>query len=129
MPLPQLNVHRHDQATRSRVTLSGEIDRATAPLVLTALAACLGDGIRTADVDLAAVIFCDVSGLNAFLAASALATEGGATLRLHHPPPILTRIIEITGSGFLLHEIHAVGPGPARVSAVAGGTPWPPRAD
>ncbi|MEU3849372.1 STAS domain-containing protein [Streptomyces sp. NPDC029554] len=121
MPLPRLNVHRQDQATRARVILTGEIDRTTAPLVLTALAACLHDGIRTADVDLTAVTFCDVSGLNVLLTASWLATEDGATLRLHHPPPILTRIIEITGSGSVLHETHAVRPRPPRVPTTAGG--------
>jgi anti-anti-sigma factor len=127
MPLPRLHVHRYDQATRTRVTLAGEIDRATAPLVLTALTACLRDGIRTADVDLTAVTFCDVSGLNVFLTASWLATEGGATLRLHHPPSVLTRMIRITGSGSVLHEVHGAGPGhgfpPSRVVRSDGGGP------
>jgi anti-anti-sigma factor len=123
MPLPRLHVHRYDQATRTRVVLAGEIDRATAPLVLTALTACLRDGVRTADVDLTAVTFCDVSGLNVFLAASWLATESGATLRLHRPPPILTRLIEITGSGCVLHQIHGVRPRPPGVPTSAVGAP------
>ncbi|MFI6009628.1 STAS domain-containing protein [Streptomyces sp. NPDC051243] len=121
MPLPQLNVHRHDHATRALITLAGEIDLATAPLVDAALAACLRDGIRTADVDLRAVTFCDASGLNALLTASRIATDAGTTLQLHNPTPALARVIEITGSGFLLHDPHAVRPPSSRVRAAAGG--------
>ncbi|WP_373569183.1 STAS domain-containing protein [Streptomyces sp. FXY-T5] len=121
MPLPRLNVHRHDHPTRVLITLAGEIDLATAPLVRAVLAACLHDGIRTTDVDLTAVTFCDASGLNAFLAASGLATEAGTTLRLHHPPPIMARIIEITGSGFLIHEFDSVRPPSRRFPSAAGG--------
>ncbi|WP_328876042.1 STAS domain-containing protein [Streptomyces sp. NBC_00287] len=123
MPLPQLNVYRHDHTTRALITLAGEIDLATAPLVRDALAACLSDGIRSADVDLTAVTFCDASGLNAFLTASRLATGAGMTLQLHYPPPSMTRIIEITGCGFLLHELHTARPPSLRVPAAAGGAP------
>ncbi|WP_405590288.1 STAS domain-containing protein [Streptomyces sp. NBC_01092] len=123
MPHPQLSVHRHDRATRALITLAGEIDLATAPLVRAALAACMRDGIRTADVDLTAVTFCDGSGLNAFLTASQLATDAGMTVQLHYPPPTLARIIEITGSGFLLHELHAVRRPSRRVPAAVGGAP------
>jgi len=73
------------------------------------------DGVRTVDVDLTAVAFCDAGGLDAFLAASRLATDAGTALRLHCPPPAMARIIEITGSGFLLHEPLAVRPSPGRV--------------
>ena len=109
MPLPQLNIYRHDHAGRTLITLAGELDLTTAPLVSAALTACLQDGTRTADidVDLTAVTFCDAGGLNAFLAASRLATDTGASLKLHYPPPIMTRIIEITGSGHLLDVLHS----------------------
>jgi anti-anti-sigma factor len=104
MPLPQLDVHRHDHTTRTLITLAGEIDLATAPLVQAALAGCVHDGVRTTDVDLTAVTFCDASGINALLMASRLAADAGMTLRLHGPPPAMARIIEMTGSAFLLHE-------------------------
>ena len=117
MPLPRLNVHRHDHTTRTLITLAGEIDLATAPLVHAALAACVHDGVRTTDVDLTAVTFCDASGINAFLTASRLATDAGMTLRLHGPPPAMARIIEMTGSAFLLHEHLAVRTPSRRVPA------------
>ncbi|GAA3799519.1 hypothetical protein GCM10022403_036950 [Streptomyces coacervatus] len=123
MPLPQLNVHRRDHTTRTLITLAGEIDLATAPLVRAALAACVRDGIRIVDVDLTAVLFCDAGGLNAFLAAYRAATDAGTALQLHCPPPVMARIIEITGSGFLLHDLHAVRAPSRRVPAAAGGAP------
>jgi anti-sigma B factor antagonist len=121
MALPQLNVYRHDHHTRALITLAGEIDLATAPLVRAALAECLQDGILTVDVDLTAVTFCDASGLSAFLTASVLATESGATLQLHYPPQTMAGVIEITGSGFLLRPINAARAPSCRIPAAAGG--------
>lgn len=102
MPLPQLTVYRRDRRKRALLTLTGEIDLESTPLVRTALERCLGDGIRTIDVDLTPVTFCDCNGLNAFLHASQQTTETGGTLRLHHPPPMLALLVDLTGCGFLL---------------------------
>jgi anti-sigma B factor antagonist len=121
MFLPPLNVYRHDRTTHTLITLAGEIDLATAPLVRATLATCLRDGIRTVDIDLTAVTRCDADGLGAFLEASRLATEAGTTLRLHYPPPAVSRMIEVSGAGFLLHGPHAARPLPQRVTAAAGG--------
>ncbi|MFG2731452.1 STAS domain-containing protein [Streptomyces canus] len=102
MPQPQLTVHRHDRRTRALITLVGEIDLESAPLVRLTLERCLRDGIRSIDVDLTPVAFCDCSGLNAFLHAAQRTTAVGGTLRLHHPPTTLARILDLTGCGFLL---------------------------
>ncbi|MET9422587.1 STAS domain-containing protein [Streptomyces sp. NPDC006540] len=127
MPPPQLSVHRHGGGPRALISLVGEIDLATAPIVRTALARCLHDGARTIDVDLLAVTFCDVSGLNAFLAVSALAQESGTVLRLHRPPQSLVRVIEVTGCGFLLHSDRpAHAPSHHAGTAAAGAPSSPP---
>ncbi|MFF3202470.1 STAS domain-containing protein [Streptomyces sp. NPDC002962] len=102
MPLPRLTIHRHDRRKRALITLAGEIDLESAPLVCTALARCLSDGIRIVDVDLTPVTFCDCSGLNAFLYAAQRTRGAGGILRLHNPPPSLARILELTGCGFLV---------------------------
>lgn len=102
MPFPQLTVYRRDRRNRALIALAGEIDLESAPLVRTSLAQCLRDGIRTVDVDLTSVTFCDCSGLNAFLYAAQQTAEAGGTLRLHHPPPTLGRILDLTGCGLLL---------------------------
>jgi anti-sigma B factor antagonist len=109
MPIPQmLNVHRHDGVNRVLVTLAGEIDLQSAPLVRESLRQCLREGIRTIDVDLTTVTFCDCSGLNAFLAASQHTIAAGGTLRLHHPSATLVRLFTLTGSDSLLLGLPAV---------------------
>ncbi|MGP9019931.1 STAS domain-containing protein [Streptomyces sp. BR1] len=142
MPLPQLNVYRHDTSRRSLITLAGEIDLTTVPQLRETLEQCLLDGIRVIDVDLTPLTFCDVSGLNAFLYEAQRAAALGGSLRLHYPPPPLARMVGLVGTGFLRleppfgHRPLAVTPASTptgcRVtlrrlasvgSAVAGGTP------
>jgi anti-anti-sigma factor len=102
MPLPPLTIYRHDREQRALITLVGEIDLRTAPLVRASLEGCLRDGILAIDVDLTLVTFCDCSGLNAFLHASQRVTAAGGTLRLHHPPRTLVLMVDIVGCAFLL---------------------------
>ncbi|MFI6334345.1 STAS domain-containing protein [Streptomyces sp. NPDC050535] len=113
MPLPQLTVYRRDRRNRALITLAGEIDLASAPLVRSALERCLDDGIRTIDVDLTPVAFCDCSGLNTFLYAAQRTAEAGGTLRLHCPPRILALLLDLTGSGSLLLGLPSGPPPPA----------------
>ncbi|WP_399896774.1 STAS domain-containing protein [Streptomyces sp. BBFR51] len=61
------------------MSLEGDIDLSTVPAVRTALGRCDDHGVTDIDVDLAAVGFCDASGLHVFLAASKrLAAAGEA---------------------------------------------------
>lgn len=103
--LHPLRVRRHDTKNRALLSLAGEIDMDTAPRLYESLAECLRDGIRTIDVDLAAVAFCDCSGLNVFLAAALHTAEAGGSLRLRHPSPAVVRLFVLTGSEalFLCH--------------------------
>ncbi|QKW51333.1 STAS domain-containing protein [Streptomyces buecherae] len=113
MLLPQFTVNRRDRSPRALITLAGEIDLVTAPLVRVSLERCLLDGMRAIDIDLASVTFCDCSGLNAFLRAAQQTTAAGGTLRLHHPPPTLVRIVDLTDCGSLLIGLpldHALPP-------------------
>ncbi|KQX65464.1 STAS domain-containing protein [Streptomyces sp. Root1310] len=121
MPVPQLTVYRQDRSYRAQITLAGEIDLESAPLVRASLRRCLHDGMRTIDVDLAPVTFCDCSGLNAFLDAAQQTTMTGGTLRLHHPPPTLGLLLDLTGSRFLLLGVPSrpLPPPPGDVPAPA----------
>lgn len=64
---PLLDVHRHDYGNRTRIVVVGAIDLDSAPLLRVSLEQCLLDGIRSIDVDLSAVTFCDCTGLNLLL--------------------------------------------------------------
>ena len=103
MPTHQhVNLYRHDRGSHTTITLAGEIDLDTAPPVHVMIENCLRGGIRTIDIDLTVLDFCDISGLNAFLAAAQRAATAGATLSLRHPRPNLARLLHLTGTGFLL---------------------------
>ncbi|WP_369239857.1 STAS domain-containing protein [Streptomyces sp. R21] len=126
MPLPQLTVYRRDRHNRALITLAGEIDLESAPLVRAALARCLSDGIRTVDVDLTPVTFCDCSGLNTFLYAAQQTAEAGGVLRLHHPPPTMGLILDLTDCGFLLLGPPLGHLPPSLEDAPAPAVPAPP---
>ncbi|MYS24099.1 anti-sigma factor antagonist [Streptomyces sp. SID4948] len=104
MPYP-LDAHRQDTKTRALITLAGEIDMQSAPLIRESLARCLRDGIRTIDIDLTTVTFCDCSGLNAFLAAALLTSAAGGSLRLHYPSSAIARLFALTGSDALFSRL------------------------
>ncbi|MDJ0463490.1 STAS domain-containing protein [Streptomyces sp. H27-C3] len=99
-----MNLHRHDRGSHATTTLAGELDLETAPSVRVMTEDCLRDGIRALDIDLTLLTFCDVSGLNAFLTAAQLTTTAGGWLRLRHPSPMLTRLPDLTATGFLLYD-------------------------
>ncbi|MGW2785165.1 STAS domain-containing protein [Streptomyces populi] len=105
---------------RATVFVEGEIDLATVSCVRTALAMCHAYKMTGIDVDLSAVPFCDASSLNVFLAAE---RRGGsaADVRLHQPPPIVRRLLRITGTEFLLAEDLPAEPRPNGLSLPSSG--------
>jgi anti-anti-sigma factor len=122
--LSSLNIHRRDRGSHAIVALAGELDLETAHSVRSVIEDCLGDGIRTVDIDLTLLTFCDVSGLNAFLVASRLTTTAGGALCLRHPSPMLTRLLDLTATGFLLDDRPLVSASRAAVADdLAAGRP------
>ncbi|MFE9561980.1 STAS domain-containing protein [Streptomyces sp. NPDC006487] len=104
MRVPDTNAHRYDKNGRVLIAPAGELDISTVHSLRAALARHPQEGVRAIDIDLSAVTFCDCSALGVLLAAWWRITAAGGTLRLHHPPPALVRIIDITRSGFLLGD-------------------------
>ncbi|MEO3845331.1 STAS domain-containing protein [Streptomyces sp. B22F1] len=127
--MPQLNLIRRDLADRTVIYLAGEIDLESVPLLRELFAECMREGVRTVDVDLIAVTFCDCSGLRAFLEMSHRASEAGGTLRLHDPPTVLVRILDLTGTASLLLGQPAAASHEASLRPTAGPLLlWPPAA-
>ncbi|MBT2508475.1 STAS domain-containing protein [Streptomyces sp. ISL-98] len=114
--LSSLNLHRHDRGSHATITLAGELDLETAPSVRVMIEDCLRDGIRTLDIDLTLLTFCDVSGLNAFLATARLTTTAEGSLCLRHPSPMLTRLLDLTATGFLLYDRPLVPAPPVAIT-------------
>jgi anti-sigma B factor antagonist len=103
MPVPKtLILHRRGSRSRALITLSGEMDLYSAPVVRESLARCLRDGVRVIDIDLTDVTFCDCHGLGVFLEARRHAIANGGSLRLRHPRPELSRLLDLAGVGPLL---------------------------
>lgn len=93
------------------ISVAGELDLHSAQALTDALEECLRDGIRHIDVDLSELSFCDLSGLNAFLRARLSVIACGGSLRLHHPTPMLTRLLLITGTHRVLLAADSTLPG------------------
>jgi anti-sigma B factor antagonist len=97
-----LSIHRRDRRRGTLITLAGEMDLDSAPLLLQAVEDCLRSGIRSIDIDLTGVTFCDVSGLNAFLDATWRTTAAGGRMRLENLCPMLTRLLALTETHLFL---------------------------
>ncbi|WP_326594921.1 STAS domain-containing protein [Streptomyces sp. NBC_01803] len=104
--LPSLNLYRRDCGYQTTITLAGELDLHEAPALRVMVGDCLREGIRAIDIDLTTLAFCDVSGLNALLAAAERTASAGGLLRLHHPTPPMARLLNLSGTGFLLRTPH-----------------------
>jgi len=103
MPIPQrLDYYRRDTHGLALITLVGEIDLDSSPLLHEALAQCLHDGMNTIDIDLASVTFCDCHGLGILLDAAHHAIVAGGALRLRHPGAVVAQLLTLTGTDSLL---------------------------
>lgn len=87
---PLLSVDRAD--TGSFVVV-GEIDAHTAPCLIDACDACVGDLV----LDLSAVTFVDSSGLRSLLALRERAAANSAQLVLRDPATPVVRLLELAG--------------------------------
>ncbi|MER6198387.1 STAS domain-containing protein [Streptomyces sp. NPDC001586] len=96
--VPLVRVERGEQSVVVRV--SGEIDLDRASLLRDALHAAITrpDCPNEIVVDLAALTFCDSSGLNALLQARLTAHEHGRQIRLHAPTAQVIHLLELTGT-------------------------------
>jgi anti-sigma B factor antagonist len=76
------------------VTVTGEIDFATAPQLKRALAAVLDAKGPDAVVDLSAVSFVDASGIGVLVGAANLAHSGGGRLILRRPSRAVRLVLD-----------------------------------
>lgn len=78
------------------LTVSGEIDIATAPEMRDALMTAFTDRPKLVQINMASVRFCDSTGLGALVAARNAAHERGARLELLDPSPPVRRLLALT---------------------------------
>jgi anti-anti-sigma factor len=80
----------------ARVTVSGELDAATASDLESALADAVASGGRV-ELDLSAVTFIDSSGLRALIVSRQAASDAGGTLVLGATTAVVDRLLQLTG--------------------------------
>ena len=92
-----MNIDIHTSGGAAAITVTGELDMVTAGELRNAVTAVLDGGARQIGIDVAAVTFCDSSGLAALDSAYGEATRRGSPLRLTAVHPNMRRVLQITG--------------------------------
>src|SRR4051794_34156037 len=86
-----------DYATTTTVTLAGELDVTCIPILGTLLSRATPLA-RDLVLDLSDVTFIDCAGVTALLTARRHTEARGGTLILQHVPPLVRRVIQLTGA-------------------------------
>ena len=85
------------------VTLSGDLDPATAPKLDEALRGLAADdAVERVVLDLAELAFLDSSGLRVFVTSREALVARGADLALRRPTANVSRLLDITGLGEII---------------------------
>lgn len=82
---------------RARMVVVGELDIATAPILLRAFTSLVEDGYRHVEVDLAGVPFCDVAGWRALVTGQRDFQSLRGQLLVRRPCWSLSRLHELLG--------------------------------
>ncbi|WP_103349203.1 STAS domain-containing protein [Amycolatopsis sp. CA-128772] len=93
--------------TTARVTITGDLEFATAGLLLRLVTARLAGhpGVHAVRLDCGALGFCDSSGLSELMQVYRVVTATGARLHLDDRQPALDRLLALTGTaGYLTGE-------------------------
>lgn len=103
LPAPE----QQDDELRVIVVVSGELDLASAPVLLRTLMSFLEGAAPEVIVELEAVAFMDLSGLRVLIEAHDAALARQKVLTLVNPGPQVRRLLELTGAELLLSVISA----------------------
>ena len=92
-----LTIEVHREGNEAVLTLTGELDPHTAPLLAEELDGLESEGVTAVVLVLSNLGFIDSSGLRVLIAADRDITERGGTLTLRSPSETVRRLLEITG--------------------------------
>jgi len=106
---PEFTVRTESRNGVAYIALTGELDGMTAPTVRHELTAYEGNDVGTLMFDLRELTFIDSSGIHLFVEAKARATSNGHRVMLVGVTSTVRRLIELTGTQFLLDNERAVG--------------------
>ena len=86
-----------DGAGNQTVSMTGELDIATAEQAYAYISGVIDDGPTAVNVDVGGLTFCDASGLGVLARAAGHARQAGRQLRLTSARPSLLKIMRLTG--------------------------------
>jgi anti-sigma B factor antagonist len=105
-PAPlDLDVRRSEE--RTLVTVSGELDAATASYLYDRLAELEMEGVTNVVLDLARLNFMDTTGLGVIVTEHKRVQRGGGTLTIFSPSSPVRGLFEITGLAHCLDIVPA----------------------
>jgi anti-anti-sigma factor len=88
----------HETDTHAyRLQLTGELDLASAPLLITRVEECIAVGAKLVIIDAADVEFIDSSGLRAIISAGNLLADTGGRLLIDGVSGAVQQVLEISG--------------------------------
>ena len=101
-----MGIEVHTIGNHDVVTVSGEVDIASAPSLRETLLSVLADGTHELVIDLDQVTFLDSTGIGVLVAAFRRASAEGGSMSLVCNSPRSMRVLEITGltTVFTFHE-------------------------
>ncbi|MGI5206095.1 STAS domain-containing protein [Spirillospora sp. CA-108201] len=103
---PGAGLHRDALAGHTLITITGDLDIASAPSLREPLETALRDAGPLVVIDLSGVTFCDAAGLALLTGARRLTEPEGVTLVLAAPRPHMVRLLRVSG----LARVFAVRP-------------------
>jgi anti-sigma B factor antagonist len=92
-----MTVERRDVGDRIVLSISGEVDISSSPVLLSALETAFDTGAHELWVDLCATTFMDSSGLHALVEMQRLAETLRGRLTIICPPGNVRRVLDVTG--------------------------------
>lgn len=108
-----------------RIRVSGELDAATAGELGARMETITGAGYRRLDLDVRDVSFCDLAGLDALLAARAVATDLDGAVRLSGARRSLALLLAVLGLSDTLEPVGLECPD-VKASRSSGSPPTAP---
>ena len=93
----RLSIATTAESQHTTITLSGELDIASTPILDETVAEACAAGARTIVIDLGGIDFMDSTGLNSLLRSQRVCDEHGCSLRLTPAQRPVERVFELTG--------------------------------
>jgi stage II sporulation protein AA (anti-sigma F factor antagonist) len=94
---PQLELEDQRATTEHRLIVRGELDMASAPMLVSRLHRLFDEPLERLVLDLSELTFMDSNGLRTVLLAKELCDQHGCEFLLVPGPPQIQRLFEVTG--------------------------------